>query len=96
MNKRYLSHDYLTDIITFDYSESGHIAGDLFISVDTVKSNSDFFKVLFEEELWRVLIHGVLHLCGLNDKSESDQMLMRNTEDVFLSRLDNPFVSRET
>lgn len=68
INREYLDHDYYTDIITFDYTEKNRISGDIFISIDTVKSNADEFKVSYEEELHRIIIHGILHLCGINDK----------------------------
>ena len=63
INREYLDHDYYTDIITFDYTEKNRISGDIFISIDTVKSNADEFKVSYEEELHRIIIHGILHLC---------------------------------
>ena len=69
INNQYLSHDYYTDIITFDYSEGTIISGDIFISVDTVRSNSEEFGVDFDNELLRILIHGILHLCGQDDKT---------------------------
>ena len=68
INREYLDHDYYTDIITFDYTEKNRISGDIFISIDTVKSNADEFEVSYEEELHRIIIHGILHLCGINDK----------------------------
>jgi rRNA maturation RNase YbeY len=85
INKRYLNHDYYTDIITFDYSEKDTLSGDLFISTDTVKSNSEKFQTDYFEELHRVMIHGILHLCGLNDKSPEDEKRMREKEDEALS-----------
>ena len=69
INQSYLKHDYYTDIITFDYTKGDKISGDLFISLETVKSNSEKFKTDFDEELRRVMIHGILHLCGYNDKT---------------------------
>lgn len=86
-NKQYLQHDYYTDIITFDYVEDGILSGDMFISVDTVKSNSELFKVSYKDELHRVVIHGVLHLCGLKDKSPDDEKKMRAAEEKALSML---------
>ena len=68
VNKQYLQHDYYTDIISFDYTEGTKISGDLFISLDTVKSNSENFGTDYTEELHRIIIHGILHLCGINDK----------------------------
>lgn len=86
MNKEHLDHDYYTDIITFDYTEGKIVSGDLFISVDRVRDNAEEFKVDFRDELHRVCIHGVLHLCGLKDKNEEDEMRMREAEDLALSR----------
>ena len=87
INKQYLQHDYFTDIITFDYSDGKKISGDIFISLDTVKSNSEEFKTSYDEELFRVIIHGVLHLCGLKDKSSNDAKLMREAENNALNLL---------
>jgi rRNA maturation RNase YbeY len=84
INKVFLHHNYYTDIITFDYSEENKISGDLFISLDTVRSNSEKFDTAFQEELLRVMIHGVLHLCGLGDKSEMEQLHMREAENAAL------------
>lgn len=86
-NKQYLQHDYYTDIITFDYSEEDTISGDILISIDTVKSNSEELETDFIEELHRVIIHGVLHLCGINDTSEGEEIEMRNEEDKALQML---------
>jgi rRNA maturation RNase YbeY len=84
MNKVFLHHNYYTDIITFDYSEADRISGDLFISLDTVRSNSAKFDTSFHDELFRVMIHGVLHLCGFGDKSEAEQLRMRDAENAAL------------
>ncbi len=84
VNKEYLNHDYYTDIITFDYSVDTEISGDLFISIDRVKENSTEFNVPFLNELHRVLVHGVLHLCGYGDKSPVEETLMRSKEDFYL------------
>lgn len=92
VNKQYLNHDYYTDIITFDYSESDIISGDLFISYDRVLDNALSFEVESSNELSRVIFHGVLHLCGYKDKSDIDKKEMRFREDFYLKR----FVSRET
>ncbi|PKP08572.1 MAG: rRNA maturation RNase YbeY [Bacteroidetes bacterium HGW-Bacteroidetes-4] len=81
MNKQYLNHDYFTDIITFDYSEGSMVSGDLFISIDTVNHNAKKFGVTFEQELLRVVIHGVLHLLGFNDKTNEEQKIMRENEE---------------
>lgn len=80
INRQYLSHDFYTDIITFDYSEDNKISGDIFISVDTVRSNSQKYQTDFIEELHRVIIHGILHLCGIDDKTEADAKKMRQAE----------------
>lgn len=80
VNRQYLDHDYYTDIITFDYSEDNTVSGDMFISIDTVRSNSELFSTLFVQELHRVIIHGVLHLCGYGDKSELEEKIMRDKE----------------
>jgi len=84
VNRQYLDHDYYTDIITFDYSEGDVVSGDLFISLDTVRSNSELFSTPFLQELHRVIIHGVLHLCGYKDKTEEDERLMREKENEAL------------
>jgi len=84
MNKEYLQHDYYTDIITFDYTDESLVSGDLFISVDRVQDNADEFDVLFQDELHRVCVHGLLHLCGYTDKSEEDEGLMRSKENEML------------
>lgn len=87
INKQYLNHDYYTDIITFDYSEGDMISGDLFISIDTVRSNAEKFGTVFEDELRRVMIHGILHLCGLGDKTEEEEQAMRQAEDTAIQDL---------
>ena len=92
VNQDYLQHDYYTDIITFDYCENGKIHGDLIISLDRVLENSIAEKTSFEEELYRVIFHGTLHLCGYKDKAKNDILLMRSKEAQYLKR----FVSRET
>lgn len=81
LNQQYLDHDTLTDIISFDYSEGNHLQGDIFISVERVHDNAEDFNVPFEEELKRVLVHGVLHYCGYKDKSEEDEKIMRLKEE---------------
>ena len=81
INQQYLDHDTLTDIISFDYSVGNELHGDIFISVERVRENANDFKVSFEEELRRVMIHGVLHYCGYKDKSEVDEQTMRVKED---------------
>ncbi|MCC8088365.1 MAG: rRNA maturation RNase YbeY [Rikenellaceae bacterium] len=86
INRRYLGHDYFTDIITFDYGDGHTVSGDLFISVDTVKTNSEKFGAGFEEELNRVIIHGIIHLCGYNDKSLVEAKIMKEKENFYLSK----------
>lgn len=81
INQQYLDHDTLTDIISFDYSVGNELHGDIFISVERVRENAEDFSVSFDDELKRVMIHGVLHYCGFKDKTESDEQLMRNKED---------------
>ncbi|UQD55591.1 rRNA maturation RNase YbeY [Flavobacterium sp. K5-23] len=81
INMEYLNHDTLTDIISFDYSMGNELHGDIFVSVERVADNAADFKVSFDEELKRVLVHGVLHYCGYKDKSEEDAALMRSKED---------------
>lgn len=92
INKKYLAHDYYTDIITFDYSddipEEGIIAGDLFISIDTVARNAFQYRVRFKQELHRVIIHGILHLLGYKDKTVNESLEMRSKEDYYLSKLE--------
>ncbi|MCL1932849.1 MAG: rRNA maturation RNase YbeY, partial [Candidatus Azobacteroides sp.] len=87
INKLYLNHDYYTDIITFDYSEGNKLSGDLFISLETVKTNSEKFKTEFDGELHRVMIHGVLHLCGYDDKTAANKKTMREKENEALELL---------
>lgn len=81
INIKHLNHDYYTDIITFNYCEGDLISGDLFISTDRVKDNAQTYQVSFEEELLRVMSHGVLHLIGYNDKAEAEELIMRKKED---------------
>jgi rRNA maturation RNase YbeY len=81
INNQYLAHDYYTDIITFDYSEKDIISGDIFISLDTVRSNSEAFGTEYDEELHRVMIHGILHLCGIEDASDEEVKKMREAEE---------------
>ncbi len=88
-NREFLQHDYYTDIITFDNTEDDCLSGDLLISLDTVASNAELLKVRFEEELHRVIIHGILHMAGLGDKEEEEALLMRQAEDEALLMLKN-------
>lgn len=85
MNIQYLKHNTLTDIITFDYTEGKKVSGDIYISVERVRENAEKFEVGFEEELRRVMIHGVLHLCGFKDKTKTDAAKMRLMENKALS-----------
>lgn len=85
INRQYLNHDYFTDIITFDYSENNVISGDIFISPETIKTNAEDFKVDFEEEILRIIIHGILHLCGQDDKSPESKLIMTAKEDKALN-----------
>jgi rRNA maturation RNase YbeY len=81
INQEHLQHDFYTDIISFDYTVGNELSGDIFVSVERVQENATDFNVSFDEELKRVLVHGVLHYCGYKDKSEEDELLMRNKED---------------
>ncbi|MCH2229431.1 MAG: rRNA maturation RNase YbeY [Crocinitomicaceae bacterium] len=85
MNQKYLNHDYHTDVITFDYTENDVVSGDLFISIDMVRHNAVFNNCGFIDELRRVVVHGVLHLCGYNDKTLVDQEKMSMKEDECLA-----------
>ena len=87
MNRQYLQHDYYTDIITFDYCEGNKLSGDLFISLDTVRSNSELFGTDYNTELHRVIIHGILHLCGINDKGPGEREIMEAAENRALELL---------
>ncbi len=87
VNNEYLGHDYFTDIITFDYDEGDTINGDLIISLDTVRSNAELFGKTYEEELHRVIIHGILHLCGINDKGPGEREIMEREENKALAML---------
>ena len=87
VNRQYLQHDYYTDIITFDYDEDGVVNGDMFISVDTVRTNAEQYAPSFDDEMHRVIIHGVLHLCGLKDKAPDDEKKMRAAEEKALAML---------
>lgn len=88
INRDYLNHNYYTDVITFNYNEPGIVSGDIYISVDQVRENSKDLRVTFESEILRVIIHGVLHLLGYNDKSEVEIMEMRKKENEALEMLE--------
>lgn len=90
VNRQYLGHDYYTDIITFDYCEDDKLSGDIFISLDTVKSNSATYGTGYYDELTRVIIHGILHLCGYKDKSDDESRAMRALEDEAIAALPKP------
>lgn len=85
VNRQYLQHDYYTDIITFDYCEGDVISGDLFISLDTVRTNAEQVGATYEQELHRVIIHGILHLCGINDKGPGEREIMETAENKALA-----------
>lgn len=85
MNVKYLKHKTLTDIISFDYSLGKIVSGDIFISIDRIRDNALKYEVKFDDELKRVIIHGILHFCGYNDKTKEDKRLMRKKEDYYLS-----------
>ena len=84
VNMKYLQHDYFTDIITFDYCEKDVLSGDLFISIDSVRENAQFYGTEFADELNRVMVHGLLHLIGYDDHSEADIAVMRQKENYYL------------
>ena len=84
INRRFIGHDYYTDHIGFDYSKDDSLSGDIYISIDTVKSNADLFGVTENEELHRIIIHGLLHLCGLRDKTDEERATMQLAEDKAL------------
>ena len=93
-NREFLGHDYYTDIITFDYTNSRHIAGDMVISLDTVRSNAEMLGVPYETELMRVMIHGVLHLCGQNDKGPGEREVMERYENEALALLPDNVIEK--
>ena len=88
VNRQFLQHDYYTDIITFDYTQGNIISGDLFISLDTVRTNAEQFHASYDTELHRVIIHGILHLCGINDKGPGEREVMEKHENEALALLD--------
>lgn len=88
VNRQFLNHDYYTDIITFDYSRGRMISGDMFISLDTVRTNAEMVGATYSRELHRVIIHGVLHLCGINDKGPGEREIMEGFENQALDMLD--------
>ena len=84
INREFLKHNYFTDIITFDYDEGNTVSGEIYISIDTVRENSEIFRKSFNDEIHRVIFHGILHLCGFSDKSEPEQKKMRYMEEKYL------------
>ena len=89
VNRKYINHDYYTDIITFDYSRPMRISGDVFISLDTVRSNAILLGKTYDNDLMRVIIHGILHLCGVDDKGPGEREIMERHEDEALALLSN-------
>ena len=90
VNREYLGHDYYTDVITFDYDEDDIVSGDIVISLDTVRSNAELFGKTYDDELHRVIIHGILHLCGINDKGPGEREIMEAEENKALALLADP------
>lgn len=86
INRRFIGHDYYTDHIGFDYSEGDALSGDIYISLDTVRTNAELFGVTFDQELRRIIIHGLLHLCGLRDKTDEERAQMQQAEDKALTQ----------
>ena len=91
INNEYLGHDYYTDVITFDYDEGDVVNGDIVISLDTVQTNAEMFGKAYEDELYRVIIHGILHLCGLNDKGPGEREIMEKAENKALEMKNGAF-----
>ena len=91
INNEYLGHDYYTDVITFDYDEGDVVNGDIVISLDTVRTNAELFDKAYENELYRVIIHGILHLCGLNDKGPGEREIMEKAENKALEMRNGAF-----
>ena len=91
INNEYLGHDYYTDVITFDYDEGDVVNGDIVISLDTVRTNAEMFGKAYEDELYRVIIHGILHLCGLNDKGPGEREIMEKAENKALEMRNGTF-----
>jgi rRNA maturation RNase YbeY len=89
INQQYLKHNYYTDVITFDYSEQDIISGDIFISIDRIKENAENYNKTFINELLRIIIHGILHLMGYDDKSDTDKKIMTSKEDESLNLYNN-------
>jgi rRNA maturation RNase YbeY len=85
INRRFIGHDYYTDHIGFDYSQGDALSGDIYISLDTVRTNAELFGATFDQELRRIIIHGLLHLCGLRDKTDEERQQMQQAEDIALA-----------
>lgn len=91
VNQDYLQHDYYTDIITFDYVKGKTISGEIFVSLQRISENASTLSKNYEEELRRVLAHGILHLCGYKDKTEEEELLMRSKEDFYIAKYTKSF-----
>jgi len=89
INKQYLNHDYFTDVITFNYCDAEKLSGDIFISIDCVRANAVKYQQIFDKELYRVMVHGVLHLCSYDDSTKSKTALMRSKENYYLEKIIN-------
>lgn len=89
INREFLNHDYFTDIITFNYNSGNVLSGDIFISIETVQANASDFNVSFQDELRRVIIHGILHLVGFDDKTKEQKQIMRQKEDEAMNMFDS-------
>lgn len=96
VNREYLGHDYYTDVITFDYDEDDIVSGDIVISLDTVRSNAELFGKSYDDELHRVIIHGILHLCGINDKGPGEREIMEAAENKALAMLKKKYTAKVT
>lgn len=95
VNREYLGHDYYTDVITFDYDEGDVINGDIVISLDTVRTNAEQFGKTYDDELHRVIIHGILHLCGINDKGPGEREIMEENENKALAMLEGASILKQ-
>ena len=95
VNNEYLGHDYYTDVITFDYDEGDVINGDIVISLDTVRTNAEQFGKTYDDELHRVIIHGILHLCGINDKGPGEREIMEENENKALAMLEGASILKQ-
>ena len=91
INRQFLKHNYFTDVITFDYSEGRRLSGEIYLSVDSVKSNADIFSVPAAVEIRRVMVHGILHLCGYKDSNDKEVVRIRRKEDQYLKLFSDEF-----